>query len=124
LSRIKTTDSRLNKPAYDRSLFLIDSPVGNTPPKRIGMAIIRVRSAMFDPITFPKDKIELLWVAEVIPKTSSGNEVAAAIKKTLIEYSEIPMALAKDDDEVTIISTDFTSVMHEATTSIRYRMGM
>jgi hypothetical protein len=121
---MKKTGNRPNKPAYDKSLFLIDSLVDNTPPKSIGMAIIRVRSAMFEPITFPKDKIELLFIAEVIPRVSSGNEVAAAIRKMLMEYSEIPMVLASEDDEVTSISTDFTRAIQEATTSMRYRMSM
>jgi hypothetical protein len=79
----------------------------------MGKAIIIVKSAIFDPITLPKDSIALLFTADVIPNINSGKEVAAAIIKTLIVYSDILNALAKEDEEDISHSTDLTSKIQE-----------
>ena len=51
---------------------------------KTGMAIIIVNKAMFDPTALPNDNIGFLSIADVIPTTVSGREVATLTSKKLI----------------------------------------
>ena len=48
-------------------------------PNSAAIPIIKVKSAMFDPITLPKDNAGFPLIAELMPTNSSGIDVEKAI---------------------------------------------
>lgn len=47
--------------------------------KSIGIAIINVKSTIFEPITLPNERAGLFLIADVMPTNNSGNVVAIPI---------------------------------------------
>lgn len=107
-SKIKIKGSIPKNIVKTASLFLMISLVVIAPPIKIGIASIIVRSAMFEPKTFPYDSAGLLSIADTMPTISSGRDVAKAITRKLIVYSDILKCLESLDVDVIIQSTALT----------------
>ena len=65
----------MNKPSFLIRGFLSVIPL----PNSAAIPITKVKSAMFDPITLPKDNVGFPLIAELMPTNNSGMEVEKAI---------------------------------------------
>jgi len=81
--------------SLDLMMFLVERLC----PARTGRAIIKVRSARFEPMASPYESMVFFSMPEVMATTNSGSEVARDITKKLIVYSEILSMCASLVDE-------------------------
>lgn len=77
---IKTTGNRIIKNINIASFFILGLSILIPLPSIMAIPIIRVKTAIFEPITVPRIKAGFFINAAEMPTNSSGTDVANAIK--------------------------------------------